>query len=81
MGETTLIPSHRATTSSRTPGRVNQGTVWLLPAGLRLCKECDRLCYDHVLIGHHAPHVRRIDGEHRVVNCSGRVLELKRVGT
>jgi hypothetical protein len=71
---TAPIPSQRATTSSRTPGRVNEGTVWLPPKGLRLCRECGGLCDDMVPLGQHAPHLSLIGEELHVVNCAGRVL-------
>lgn len=74
MGEPAPVPSRRATTSSRTPGKVNEGTVWLPPKGLRRCESCGGLCDDWVPAGWHAPHVRLVAGELRLVNCKGRVL-------
>ncbi len=62
----TLVPSHRATTSSRTPGRVNRGTVWVWATKLVRCPKCGQLRMD--LGGPHSPHFN--DANQRV-DCIG----------
>lgn len=59
-----LVHSQRSTTSSRTPGRVNQGTVAVRPARLERCT-CGHVRM--LLAGPHAPRWR--DGE--LVDCGG----------
>jgi hypothetical protein len=69
--EATLKPSHRATTSSRTPGKVNRGTVWTHTGHLVRCADCGAAVPETLEPGRHAP--RRIGS--KLVNCVGRVLE------
>ena len=64
----TLVASHRATRSSRTPGRVNTGTVYFVTSQIVSCLDCKRPMRDLVPLGRHA--VRWVDGVKR--NCVGR---------
>jgi hypothetical protein len=66
-----VVPSHRATTSSRTPGRVNEGTVQVRVSGLRRCGDCGVITSAFVPAGQHGVRWRVND----LVNCVGRVLE------
>lgn len=60
--------SHRATTSSRTPGRINRGTVRVEARALVQCPDCGAMTFDS---DHpHAPHFR--DGV--LVDCIGRAI-------
>lgn len=61
-----FIPSHRATTSSRKPGKKNEGTVWVERRGLVQCPDCKLFHTDGIEPGRHAPHWH--DGV--LVNCS-----------
>lgn len=73
MSERT-IASHRETTSSRTPGRVNRGTVYYAPAVLRVCEDCGAITSEAVMPDEHAPHLARVEGRIALVNCRGVVL-------
>lgn len=68
MSDARLKPSHRSTTSSRTPGRVNQGTVWSIASALVRCEDCAVLTTDFVAPGRHGTHWH--DGV--LVNCAGK---------
>lgn len=62
----TLVASQRSTTSSRTPGRVNEGTVYHERVTIIPCPDgCSAWMLETIPAGHHAPHW--LDG--RVVNC------------
>lgn len=65
------IPSHRSTTSSRTPGRVNEGTVQVRVGGLRQCGDCGSVTSAFIPAGQHAVRWRG----NELVNCIGRVLQ------
>jgi hypothetical protein len=65
-----VVPSHRATTSSRTPGRVNEGTVQVRISGLRTCGDCGVVTSAFVPAGQHGIRWRG----NELVNCVGRVL-------
>jgi hypothetical protein len=62
--------SHRATTSSRMPGRVNRGTVWTEAGRLVTCPDCGAAIPERIPTGRHAP--RRVEG--RLVNCAGKEM-------
>lgn len=66
--EPRVVASHRATTSSRTPGHVNKGTVMRFAAGLIRCADCGGKHLDYVAPGLHGLHWRA----GRLVNCVGR---------
>lgn len=62
--------SHRSTTSSRTPGRVNQGTVVSEAHTHEPCLLCGGL--KPVGCEYHAPRLLIRDGKHIRVDCVGR---------
>jgi hypothetical protein len=62
----TVGHSHRSTTSSRTPGHKNEGTVAYALNKIVTCPACGHLRYAGT--GPHAP--RWLDG--RLVDCCGR---------
>jgi hypothetical protein len=64
-----LVHSHRSTTSSRTPGRVNQGTVAIRPGLLVTCGACGGRWFGGG--GSHAPHW--VNGV--LVDCVNRRIE------
>lgn len=61
--------SHRATTSSRLPGRVLEGSVSYDISRVIPCPDCGTLRRD--LGGPHAPHFNH---QGRLVDCAGRLL-------
>jgi hypothetical protein len=63
-----FVPSHRRTTSSRTPGRVNEGTVQVELRRLEVCPFCNGLWFGGDLHGVH------FDSAGRRVDCVGRVV-------
>lgn len=69
-----MRPSHRQTTSSRTPGRINHGTVQVRASGFATCPDCGAKCNASVPKGKHAPHLALIEGRLGLVNCVNRVL-------
>lgn len=65
------VLSHRATTSSRHPGRVFAGAVSFdLVAPLVPCSDCGTWRRDTG--GPHSPRWSQVDGEHVLVDCAGR---------
>lgn len=62
-------PSPRATTSSRTPGKVNTGTVWFAVMQIEACASCGRLMGNFP--GAHAPRHSPTDPL-LVIDCVGR---------
>lgn len=62
------IASHRATTSSRTPGRINRGTVRVDAWEIAPCQNCGALRYVSM-----APHAPRFVGG-ALVDCVGTLL-------
>lgn len=71
----TTIISHRATTSSRTPGRVNEGTVSFTAARVVPCDDCLGYRLDLVPPGQHGRRWTVRDGRRILVNCANRELE------
>ena len=59
--------SHRATTSSRHPGRVFEGSVHYEVRGIAPCPDCGFMRRD---VG--GPHAPRLNAEHHLVDCAGR---------
>lgn len=59
----------RATTSSRTPGRLNIGTIYIAKPVLEVCRHCGRMRRG-TLPGAHAPHLVG-DGSPCIVDCAG----------
>lgn len=61
--------SHRSTTSSRTPGKLNEGTVYVRLSALVVCSDCGTRWFG-AGGGPHAAHWRGS----QLVDCAGRVL-------
>ncbi len=75
MADSAPIASHRATTSSKTPGRVNEGTVQVQFSGIRICEECGGVVAGFVEPGAHGPRVFADGAGNAVIaNCVGRVI-------
>lgn len=64
-----LVAIPRATTSSRTPGRINRGTIYIAKPVLEVCRHCGRMRRSTVQ-GAHAPHLAG-GGSPRIIDCAG----------
>lgn len=64
-----LFASHRATTSSKTPVRVNRGIIYSAKAQIEACKHCGKL--RRLFPGLHAAHWDN-QNPPQLVDCAGR---------